>query len=162
MTGTAAGMRRPETHGEAYLDGSTVITANAVWQPTGVQVVLPEAGTYELTGEAQGVLSFVLPAGQTQTNVGLSYRLYNVTAGAAVARSQRIAFLFSVLPGTFGGHHGSPTLHSVITVSGPSVIRMEAYRYQSSLGGTFNAGETRGGVADPLGETVLRWRRMDI
>ncbi|MFC8882986.1 hypothetical protein ACFT54_10220 [Streptomyces cinereoruber] len=162
MTGTDASLRRQEPYAEAYLDTTKQITASAAWQPVGVQVTLPEAGTYEITGEAQGVISYTAPTTPSQTNTALSYRLFNVTAGAAVARSQRIAFLFSVDPGTTRGQHGSPALHSFVTVTAPTVIRMEHYRYQSQPGGTWGVSETRGGVNNALGDTALRYRRMDV
>ena len=160
MSGTDAVLRRPEMHGEAYLDTTTPITASAAWQAVGVEVTLPEAGTYEVTGEAQGVISYTAPA--TQVNTALAYRLFDETNTAPVARSQRIAFLFSTPASALGGHHGSPSLHSVLTVTGPTVIRMEHYRYQSAASGVFGVSETRGGATNPLGDTVLRWRRMDV
>lgn len=58
------------------------------------------------------------------------------------------------------GHHGSPTLHAFIQATGPTVIRMDHFRYVSPAGGTFGVSETRGG--DGLGETALRYRRMDV
>jgi hypothetical protein len=43
-----------------------------------------------------------------------------------------------------------------ISVTGPTVIRMEQYHYQSSPGRSFVVSETRGGAGNVLGDTVLR------
>lgn len=146
--------------GEAYLEAAdTPITVSGVWQPVGVQVTLPRAGRYRITGQAQGVISYTAPATPSQTNTAMVYRLWNVTAAAAVGRSQRMAFLYSTDPGTTRGQHGSPTLDSFITVTAPTTIRMEHMRYQSQPGGTFGVSETRGG-GNSLGETVLKYELL--
>jgi len=88
----------------------------------GLEVILPEAGTYSLDADVRAAISMTRPA-----NVLMAMRMFNVTAGAAVPFTDRVTSLVDSLAGgvTLGGNF---QLHSgrFITVAGPTTIRVQA------------------------------------
>lgn len=159
MTGTDSVYRPPIGWAEEFLNSSAVpITAEpGVWQDVGLTIAVPRAGTYEVTAEAQGVVNYT--AGTIVRNVAIAYRLFNLTDGIAVPRSQRIAFLASAPPTTTIGHHGGPSLRSFIQVTAPAEIGLQHMRYASGTGGTFTVSETRGND-NALGDTAIHWVKI--
>ena len=84
MTATSASVRLIE-RGFAVLPASVNLqpTASGAWTDTGLQVVLPAAGTYQLDATVRASLAGTLPV-----NTFVSARLFDVTAGTAITDSE--------------------------------------------------------------------------
>jgi hypothetical protein len=114
--------------GIAYLPANVDLqpTASGTWTNTGLQVTLPEAGTYALDLDVRTRFSGVPPV-----NTFMVGRLWNVAAGTTLPNSERI--LSQLIDGTPAGAGGigkntTTPISEHITVSGPTTIRLQAQR----------------------------------
>lgn len=91
---------------------------------TGSALVIPSAGVWAVTMVARGVLSFSGIAGTF-----IVARIWNVTAGAAVANTE--TFVVQVRQNIAGagqttGDNDTATMLTYLTTTGPVTLRMEA------------------------------------
>ncbi|MFI2434639.1 hypothetical protein [Streptomyces sp. NPDC018693] len=125
MAGTNATLARPrfpsgQASGVVGLDGSPANT----WVPvTGAQLVLPEAGTYEVVADVQGSIAW----GASVTNAIIDAQIFDVTAGAAVPQTTRRVILFTDQDATgVNGIQANASAGALYQVAGSSTIRVEA------------------------------------
>lgn len=97
--------------------------APGVYVPlTGVQVVLPAAGTYRLEADVRAAIG-----GTPPVNAFVVARLFNVTAGAALANSARMIVQANVqVAGNDFAEQNTSPITEELTVTGPTTIRVEA------------------------------------
>jgi hypothetical protein len=112
-------------------------TASGTWVSTGLDVTLPEAGTYALDLDVRTRFSAIPPV-----NTFVVGRLWNVTAGAVLPNSERI--LSQLIDGTPVGAGGigkntTSPISERITVSGPTTIRLQAQRTNAAGASTIAA-----------------------
>lgn len=125
------GARLTPVSGEAFgtgLGGGADLqpVASGTWVTTGAQVVLPEAGTYDLSADFYSHINATTPWA-----VAIDARLFNVTTNAAVpGASRRVQFGNINDPGggTVMALQNAGSLNTRITVSGPTTIRLEGAR----------------------------------
>jgi hypothetical protein len=108
-----------QTSGAVSLDAA----AANVWVPvTSAQLVLPEAGVYELIADVQGSIAW----GAGVTNAIIDARLFDVTAGAAIPLSARRIILFTDQNATgTNGIQADASAAALYQVAGPTTIRVE-------------------------------------
>ncbi|GAA2948202.1 hypothetical protein ACFPN0_15265 [Kitasatospora cinereorecta] len=130
MAGTSSGLRPVPSFGETLLPApvSLVAAANDTWVNTGMTVNLPAAGTYEITATVRSSIARGAAAGPFAVNI--SARLYNVTAGAAMAGTDYTVQQVNEANPTSGQSTwvSLGTFHKFVTVGGPVTIRLEANR----------------------------------
>ncbi|GAA2697422.1 hypothetical protein [Nonomuraea recticatena] len=110
-----------QTTGAVGLDG----TAANTWVPvTGAQLVLPEAGVYEVIADVQGSIGGT----SSFSNAIIDARIFNVTAGAAVPTAERRVILFTdqSTEGVTRGIQANASAAALYQVAGPAAIRVEA------------------------------------
>lgn len=121
------GARLTPVSGEAFgADADLQAVASGTWVATTAQVVLPEAGTYSLSAD---VYSHI--AATTPWAVAINARLFNVTAGALVpGTTRRIQFGNINDPGggTVMSLQNAGSLSALLTVTGPTTVRVEGQR----------------------------------
>jgi hypothetical protein len=124
-------------HGQAVKASSTGISGPInTFVDVAVAVTLPEAGTY-----------LVLMEAYVSAQARVTTRLFNVTAGAPVANSERIG-----TSSQDSSTHIGPSCGSyLVTVTGPTVIRLEAARDDAV---------TCSILSSVLGRTVLGFVRL--
>lgn len=108
--------------GEAVMLQNYDITANKVWEDTGLSITLPEAGRYFVGFSAR--VGFYTTISTTTTLPSISIRLFDVTTGSAIANSE-VRVLSASATGTYEATGATQVL---ISVAGPTTIRLEAYR----------------------------------
>jgi hypothetical protein len=105
------------TNGFAVLSSPYTITADSVWQNTGLSISLPSAGAYAVFGHARGLM-------YCNVESWLNVRLYNVTLGAAIANSE--VQIIRLMPNlTVAATAG---FRFRVTVAGATTIRLEGWR----------------------------------
>jgi hypothetical protein len=93
------------------------------WTPVpGAQLVLPEAGVYELVADVQGSIGW----GVGVANAIIDAHLFDVTAGVEVPTSARRVILFTdtAAEGT-NGIQANASASALYQVAGPATIRVE-------------------------------------
>ncbi|MFI6290023.1 hypothetical protein ACIBEJ_00470 [Nonomuraea sp. NPDC050790] len=154
MTGTAGSLRLTgRGHGQlpAMLDLQP--TASGAWTPTGLSVLLPSAGIYQLDATVRSAMTAVSPV-----NTFTVARLFDVTAGAVVPGSEVIVQQISVTASAGAVSHGynnTAPIQVEHVVTGPRTVRLEAARFNAS-----GASQTARVVSDASGRTTLRWNRI--
>lgn len=125
MTGTNGSYVPRGVFGEAFSPGVSLQAAGSgEWVDVpGLEVELPEAGTYELEGEVSAGFSFVSPGAFT-----VQIRLFDVTAGVPVSDGlRRVMFHNVTAPAGFNeALNGTGGVHKFVTVAGPTDIRLQA------------------------------------
>ncbi|WP_327415396.1 hypothetical protein [Streptomyces sp. NBC_01233] len=126
MTGTAATLRPQHPSVETYATSTDLLPlADDTYGPVaGSTLVLPSAGLWAVTMVARGVFSFTGVAGTFMVA-----RMFNVTAGAAVAGTE--TFVVQVRQNVAGagqttGDNDTATMLKYLRVTGPTTLRMEA------------------------------------
>ncbi len=116
-------------NGVVELPADYNFVAMNVWEATGLQVMLPEAGVYLLFADVRGV---VTPA--SSGSVFVFARLFNVTDNAPVPATHRLVIRAEDQAEAVGG------IQSVAAVGGAATIRLEARLagVTGSSGGVFN------------------------
>ncbi|MEU7355543.1 MULTISPECIES: hypothetical protein [Streptomyces] len=115
-----------QTAGVVALDAAPASTWVAV---TGAQLVLPEAGVYEVVADVQGSIAW----GVGVTNAIIDARIFDLTAGAEVPLTARRVILFTdqAAEGT-NGIQANASAAALYQVTGPTTIRVEgAWRTDS-------------------------------
>ncbi|MFF4146881.1 hypothetical protein ACFY0A_37400 [Streptomyces sp. NPDC001698] len=159
MTGTAAALRLVE-HGIAELLGAGFdvkpLAANT-WADTGLEVLLPSAGLYQLDVTVRASLTIDSPA-----NVWVLSRVWDVTAGSVVPRSEALVNQHSLMPiPELGaqvmeiGDNRTATTALEYAVPAPSVLRLQA-----SWAATRGTPKRAGIGNDALGRTMIRFNRI--
>ena len=155
MSGTAGSIRLTE-HGFAALPVVTVDlqpTPSGTWVNTGLQLVLPRAGAYQLDATVRSSLTAASPV-----NTFIVVRLFDVTAGAVVPDSESIVQQISVTA-TAGvvshGYNNTAPIQVEYTVPAVRTVRLEAARFNAS-GASTTAGIQNSGS----GRTTLRFLRV--
>ncbi|CAL9613176.1 hypothetical protein SUDANB1_05670 [Streptomyces sp. enrichment culture] len=108
-----------QTSGAVSLDGAAANT----WTPvTGAQLVLPEAGVYELVADVQGSIAWAAGV----SNAIIDARIFNVTTGAEVPMTARRVILFTdqAAAGTTG-IQANASASALYQVAGPTTIRVD-------------------------------------
>ncbi|PWI15958.1 hypothetical protein DI272_18660 [Streptomyces sp. Act143] len=125
------GARLTPVSGEAFGTGpgqgaDLQPVASGTWVSTGAQVLLPEAGTYNLTADFFSSITATTPFA-----VAIDARLFNVTLNAALANSQRrVQYANINIAGTTANMllQNAGSLNHRLTVSGPTSVRLEGAR----------------------------------
>ncbi|WP_328638370.1 hypothetical protein [Streptomyces canus] len=108
-----------QTSGAVSLDAAPANT----WVPvTGAQLVLPEAGVYDVVADVQGSIGW----GANVTNAIIDAHLLDVTAGVEIPLSARRIILFTdqAAAGS-NGIQANASAGALYQVAGPSTIRVE-------------------------------------
>ncbi|MFJ4627185.1 hypothetical protein [Streptomyces sp. NPDC088847] len=153
MTGTSASVRLIE-RGFAVLPASVSLqpTASGAWTDTGLQVVLPAAGTYQLDATVRASL-----AGTSPVNTFISGRLFDVTAGAVIPDSEVLVQQVNVTSATAVnvGNNVSGPIQVEYTVPGARTIRLQGRRTNAA------GASTVAQINDNTdGRTTLRFARI--
>ncbi|MEZ0073614.1 hypothetical protein [Planotetraspora sp. GP83] len=108
-----------QTSGAVSLDGSPANT----WVPvTGAQLVLPEAGVYEVIADVQGSTAW----GVGVTNAIIDARIFDVTASVEVLLSARRIILFTDQAAqSTNGIQANASAGALYQVAGPTTIRVD-------------------------------------
>jgi hypothetical protein len=108
-----------QTSGVVSLDAAPANT----WVPvTGAQLVLPEAGVYELVADLQASIAW----GVGVTNSIIDGRIFDVTANVAVPLAARRIILFTDQNATgTNGIQADASAGALYQVAGPTTIRVE-------------------------------------
>ncbi|MEU6628464.1 hypothetical protein ABZ905_09230 [Streptomyces parvus] len=133
MTGTSSGLRPVFPSDEVLLPAfvDLVATASGAWVNTGLSLVLPVPGKYEISATLHTVIATNQSSGSF--NIAIVGRLWNATAGAAVAGSQyTVQQTLDNDPTSFNSDADSATFHRFITVTAPTTIRLEVARINTS------------------------------
>ncbi|GAA2697421.1 hypothetical protein GCM10010412_092250 [Nonomuraea recticatena] len=121
------GARLTPGTGEAFgADANLQAVASGTWVATGAQVVLPEAGTYDLSADCFSHINATTPWA-----VAINARLFNVASGTPVpGTTRRIQFGNINDPGggTVMALQNAGSLNTSLTVTGPTTIRLEGQR----------------------------------
>jgi hypothetical protein len=121
MTGTAGSLRTTPQTGQASGVVSLDAAAQTAWVPLpGTDLVLPVAGLYEVSADFQGSIAW----GVGVTNAIIDARVFDVTAGAAVAGRRVILFTDQAAEGT-NGIQANASLGTQYQVVGPATLRVE-------------------------------------
>lgn len=133
------------TNGRAVLgsDLDLSVPASGVWTSTGLSIALPTAGTYIVEQSVRSTIT-----APSNTAYVLS-RLYNVTAGAAVANSE---VLGTYTGGSASAIKGTFAASVPITVTAATTIRLEANR-----NGTVTSAQVE---TSSSGRTALTWWKI--
>jgi hypothetical protein len=147
----------PMPSGIAYLPAIVNLqpTLSGTWVKTGLQVTLPGAGTYALDVNVRSVLAATPPS-----NPYMVARLWNLTSGTAVPRSERILNqVYDLTPAGAGpiGQNVTTPISELITVAGPTTIQLQARRINAPGA----SGSTRAEIySDGNGRTSFRYSRI--
>ncbi|MEV0822530.1 hypothetical protein [Nonomuraea rubra] len=128
-------------------------TPSGTWVNTGLQLVLPAAGTYHLDATVRSSMTAASPV-----NTWVAARLFDVTAGAAVPDSEAIVQQISMNASAGVVNHGynnTAPIQVQYAVTGARTIRLEAMRVNAS-----GASATARIHSDGNGRTTLRFARM--
>jgi hypothetical protein len=119
----AVGARLTPVSGQASgavgLDGSPANT----WVPVpGAQLVLPEAGVYEVGADFQGSIAWAAGV----SNAIIDARIFDVTAGAGIPMASRRVILFTDQAAAgVTGIQADASATALYQVAGPTTIRVE-------------------------------------
>ncbi|MGW2074267.1 hypothetical protein ACWCPK_38525 [Streptomyces sp. NPDC001953] len=130
MAGTAGGYSAPRAAAPTVLRGTFTVPDTATganFADTGLSITLPGAGTWKVTAEVHGTLSGTGPGG-----TALTARLFNVTAGTAVADSNRMV-IHRTEPAT-GAYtiQATGSVSGLVTTAEATVVRLEALKATGS------------------------------
>ncbi|WP_019061697.1 hypothetical protein [Streptomyces prunicolor] len=108
-----------QTSGVVSLDAAAANT----WVPvTGAQLVLPEAGIYEVVADVQGSIGWAAGV----SNAIIDARVFDVTAGAQVPLTARRIILFTDQTATgTTGIQANASAAALYQVAGPTTIRVD-------------------------------------
>ncbi|CAL9373070.1 hypothetical protein SUDANB95_00901 [Actinosynnema sp. ALI-1.44] len=125
---------------------------NGVWTDTPLTVTLPWPGTYALDADVRGRLS-----GTPNVNAYISARLWNDTTGTVVPQSERIVnqIIDHNVGDAITGSNQTAPISELITVSGPTTIRVQARRIDA-----VGAASVAQVYSDGAGYTSLRYERL--
>ncbi|MGV9913408.1 hypothetical protein [Streptomyces tendae] len=115
---------------QAFVD--LVATPDGAWIDSTLSVDLPEAGVYELSATLHTVIAVNPSSGPF--NISISGRLWNVQTAAAVIGSQYTAqqWAANAAPPNFESDADLCTFHKFMTVTGPTTVRLEVMRQNTS------------------------------
>ncbi|MFD0208936.1 hypothetical protein ACFVH9_07350 [Streptomyces hirsutus] len=133
MTGTSSSLRPAPSFGEALLPAfvNLVSVPADTWIDTGLSVALPGQGVYEVTATLHTVISANTSSGSYR--IGITGRLFNVTAGTAVQDSQYTAQQNADSnPTSLVVDADLSSFHKFVTTAGPAVIRLEVLKTTSA------------------------------
>jgi hypothetical protein len=137
--------------GIAYLQPVFINLPANVWTHLPLQVTLPVAGTYDLDADVRARLS-----GVSSINSFISARLWNVTTSSAVPMSERLIYqIIDTVPGHLVGGNQTAPINELISVPGPTVIRVQAMRTDAS-----GAASIAQIYSDSYGYTSLRFQEI--
>ncbi|MDH6574472.1 hypothetical protein [Kitasatospora sp. MAP5-34] len=129
------------------------LTASGAWTNTGLEVTLPEAGTYQLDVDIRGQLDSVPPV-----NAFIVARLWNATSDTALPHSERL--VSQIIDGNRGaaqyGKNATSPINERITVNAPTAIRLEVKRVNNFGTSTIAAGI----YSDSDGYTSFRYQKV--
>ncbi|MGW2074270.1 hypothetical protein ACWCPK_38540 [Streptomyces sp. NPDC001953] len=84
-------------------------------------LVLPEAGTYELAADVQASQSWAVPV----TNAIIDAQIFDLTAGAAVPRTTRRVILIASNTRGTNGIQANASCGALYTVTGPTTVQVQ-------------------------------------
>jgi hypothetical protein len=118
-----------QTSGAVSLDAAPANT----WTPvTGAQLLLPEAGVYEVVADVQGSIGWAAGVG----NAIIDARVFDVTAGVMVPLSSRRVILFTDQGATATtGIQANASAAALYQVAGPATIRVDG-SWRTDVGAT--------------------------
>ncbi|MEU0181415.1 hypothetical protein ABZ312_09520 [Streptomyces sp. NPDC006207] len=124
------GARLTPVLGESFLPAivDLVPVANDTWVNTGLTVVLPEAGVYEVTATVRS--SIARGAVTTPFAVNISARLFNLTGGNAIPNTDYTVQQVNEASPSSGQttQVALSTFHKFVTATGPTTIGIQANR----------------------------------
>ncbi|MGY5034370.1 hypothetical protein ACWC9U_26635 [Streptomyces sp. 900116325] len=130
------GARLTPVFGEAFLPAivDLVPVANDTWINTGLTVVLPEAGVYEVTATVRS--SIARGASTAPFAVNISARLFNLTGGNAIPNTDYTVQQVNEASPSSGQttQVALSTFHKFVTVTGPTTLGIQANR--NTINGT--------------------------
>ncbi|MFF4826478.1 hypothetical protein ACFY20_26295 [Streptomyces sp. NPDC001312] len=133
MTGTSSGLRPVYPFGEVLLPAfvNLVSVAADTWIDTGLSVNLPEQGVYEVTATLHTVISANVSSGSYR--IGITGRLFNVTAGTSIQDSQYTAQQNADSnPTSLVVDADLSSFHKFVTTAGPATVRLEVLKTTSA------------------------------
>lgn len=105
--------------GEVLFSTSYTISTAATWEDTGWDITLPTAGTYLVAYEFGAAMEL-----SAYISSKITTRFYNETAAAVIDDSHAVCV--RIADGTIYQRYGFVTVSKLVTVTGSSVIRLEA------------------------------------
>ncbi|MFE6549661.1 hypothetical protein ACFVHS_14880 [Streptomyces sp. NPDC057746] len=148
MSGTS-GSYNPASHDHDSIvladDFDLMPTAINVWTGVGINVTLPRAGKYRVEAEVRAA---VVGGGF------VTARFFNATASQAVPQALRLVNQLNGAQPNQGVNNTAP-ITAFVTVSGPTVIRVEAMRGDAT--GAQTAASITSGAA---GQTWMGWEQI--
>lgn len=124
----------------------------------GSDITLPEAGRYELSADLQTSTQWSAAGRQI---AGVIARFFNVTAGAAVADSQRSIGWEDTPTGVANRVvYANGTLHALVTVTGPTVFRVQGARGYGAGNVPSNGNTTNHIMATAASRNLVVWRKI--
>ncbi|MEU4406192.1 hypothetical protein AB0F88_16850 [Streptosporangium sp. NPDC023963] len=156
MAGTGASLRLTG-HGFATLPAGVDLqpTPTGTWTNTGLQITLPQAGTYHLAASVRGVLTAVTPC-----NVFILARLLDVTTGAVVPDSEVLVQQIDHAASPAGtvvssGANQSAPILIAYTVPASRLVRLQVAR--TNVTGTSGSARIESNAS---GRTTLLYERV--
>ncbi|MFF1965446.1 hypothetical protein ACFVW5_17895 [Streptomyces sp. NPDC058232] len=147
MSGTSGGYSVQHDHGSTVLadDFDLMPTAGNAWTGVGINVTLPTAGTYRVEAEVRAAVAgggFV------------TCRLFNTTDSVAVSETLRLVEqLNGAVPNQ--GQNNTAPITTFMTVTGPTVVRVEGMR------GDATGAQTQAQIVTGAGgQTWMGWERI--
>ncbi|MFE9415730.1 hypothetical protein ACFYMX_08780 [Streptomyces griseofuscus] len=138
----------PTRVGIARLSAQEVDLPPGVWTDIPVEVNLPWPGTYILDANVRGRLVGIAPV-----NAFITARLWDATAGTAVANSERLVYQSIGDTGTGqGSGNGTAPISEVLSVNAPTTIWLQALQTEA-----FGAALVAQIYSDATGFTSLRY-----
>lgn len=139
-----------DASGQSVLASSFGLTADATFEDTGLSVALPTAGKYQINYNARGLI--------TVSGVTVGYitaRLYDATAAAAIASSERLVI---AIPTSSTSQHQSQSAfsHNVFVTQ---AITLKLYAKRDSAGGTPSWSQSDVG-SDAAGWTAMSYEML--
>jgi hypothetical protein len=107
--------------GESVLASNFTLTTTNTFQDTGLSVSLPTAGLYDINFNPRGVIQK-----SSAADGWIAVRLFNVTAGAAVANSDRLVLYKPSADSTLTQIHSAYSVQ--VYVAAATTIRLDASR----------------------------------
>lgn len=111
--------------------------ASGAWVDTGMQLLLPSAGPYEVTYDAFATLHIAINAVGGGTGLVRIYcRMWNDTVGAVIPGTNALAL--SIGSNALGRYTnaGGSTIHTSVAAPGPTLIKAQIMREDAPSGAT--------------------------
>lgn len=131
-------------------------TASGTWTDTGIQVGLPNAGTYHLDGNVRGVLTVA-----DGTNAWIGARLWDVSLNQLVPDSEVLVHqiatsVSTATPVITEAKNQAAPMTVRYVIPGGRIVRLQVVRHYTGPAPTVSRVQS-----DVNGRTLLRWERVE-